>query len=553
MKLVSAALIVLLSIFLIKITFIDTKLGVESNINQGVSSHNNAKANTVSGEQIELALNELPDSSKSLVQKIIFINHNKFSKGCLKYITPSEGSLDQDLDNLLKHELINRVQAEGGSSELFEMPDDIQRLLLSSLGKDKRTEILMSVVESLNNSMPLRKNEQYFEQYLSILQNHDIIPNFEKLIVEAEAFNLGLKEVLELRKNLINLYLLSHDGDGCSRLADWFYSNENIINNLISQGHEEEALIAEYMRAIGVYETVINANFAKSIEIVSKAKKYIDGLIDSLQNMGGYTPVKEDYIQLRRDINNQLAQAYLEVADIEKAESVLLENIEQKNGLYWHNKARVYASKGDYKNAIFCTDQALEIRKNLPKNSALVMPLYLRRIQYLNYIDEYETVYNIAIALYDAEKITPESTTLNAAHILGELSRAELGLRNKEGALAHATQAKHIYMNMQSRHNAQLHLSTDRYLAYSFVSEGKALFEFARYQEALDNYLQAEIIFNNVYGQNVKNMDEVSYLYLHAAKTASKLKDQELLKQFKDKQLQQFGEDHPRTTEIMKL
>src|SRR5690606_21599300 len=137
------------------------------------------------------------------------------------------------------------------------------------------------------------------------------------------------------------------------------------------------------------------------------------------------------YKQLKRDINDQLAQTYLEIGDIDVADNILLENIDQKDGLYWHNKARVYASKGDYKNAIFCSDKAIAIKKHLPTNSPYVMPLYLRKIEYLNYLGEYENVYNMCLVLYDAENISINSKTYHAVNLLMGLARAEVAMGKK--------------------------------------------------------------------------------------------------------------------------
>ncbi|HJD59300.1 MAG TPA: tetratricopeptide repeat protein, partial [Rickettsia endosymbiont of Omalisus fontisbellaquei] len=65
-------------------------------------------------------------------------------------------------------------------------------------------------------------------------------------------------------------------------------------------------------------------------------------------------------------------------------------------------------------------------------------------------------------------------------------------------------------------------------------------------------YRKAQDIYLNLYRKNRKNVAQVSYMNLQAAKAACKKKDTPMYKAFGKPQAMEFGVKHPDTIEMFK-
>ncbi|WP_341790510.1 hypothetical protein [Rickettsia endosymbiont of Polydrusus tereticollis] len=143
--------------------------------------------------------------------------------------------------------------------------------------------------------------------------------------------------------------------------------------------------------------------------------------------------------------------------------------------------------------------------------------------------------------------------------IFTEMSRAELGLGKVAEALEHARKAKTIFINDPIRYNNNIITSPDVDLAKAFVVEGDVLAVLNKNEEAVKSYATAENIYWNNYRENMKNVDEISIMYLDAVKASCGVpKDSDIPqkfwhKKFRNHHIEKFGGDHPRSIEILNL
>ncbi|MGI4752995.1 MAG: hypothetical protein ACRYE8_04660 [Janthinobacterium lividum] len=90
-------------------------------------------------------------------------------------------------------------------------------------------------------------------------------------------------------------------------------------------------------------------------------------------------------------------------------------------------------------------------------------------------------------------------------------------------------------------------------MAKAFVAEGNALASLNKNNEAVEAYSTAENIYWNNYKENMKNVDEINNMYLNAAKASCYVPLKSFYKNFRDHHIKKFGEQHPRSIEILKL
>ncbi|MGX6960977.1 MAG: hypothetical protein ACIPMY_07295 [Rickettsia endosymbiont of Pentastiridius leporinus] len=69
----------------------------------------------------------------------------------------------------------------------------------------------------------------------------------------------------------------------------------------------------------------------------------------------------------------------------------------------------------------------------------------------------------------------------------------------------------------------------------------------------MKDYATAENIYWNNYKENIKNISEVSSMYLAAAKASCRVSSKTWYKKFCDNCIERFGKENPKTIEILKL
>jgi tetratricopeptide (TPR) repeat protein len=137
--------------------------------------------------------------------------------------------------------------------------------------------------------------------------------------------------------------------------------------------------------------------------------------------------------------------------------------------------------------------------------------------------------------------------------IYTQMSIVKLGLGNTNEALEYAKKAIEAFLKDPNRSNKDVAASPDIYLAKAFVAEGNALNSLHKYQESVTAYATAENIYWNNYRENMKNVDAISIMYLNAAKASCHVPLKSFYKNFRDHHIEKFGEQHPRSIEILKL
>ncbi|KJW03397.1 hypothetical protein REIP_1430 [Rickettsia endosymbiont of Ixodes pacificus] len=90
-------------------------------------------------------------------------------------------------------------------------------------------------------------------------------------------------------------------------------------------------------------------------------------------------------------------------------------------------------------------------------------------------------------------------------------------------------------------------------MAKTFVAEGDALVLLNQNEEAVDAYATAENIYWNNYKENMKNVYEISNMYLAAAKASCTLPKKFWYEKFRNNQIEKFGADHPNSIKILNL
>ncbi len=81
--------------------------------------------------------------------------------------------------------------------------------------------------------------------------------------------------------------------------------------------------------------------------------------------------------------------------------------------------------------------------------------------------------------------------------------------------------------------------------------QGNIYFFQNNFNQAIESYKKAQIIYFYLYRENSKNVAQVSYLYKQGAKVSCKAKDLYNYKAFGMPQVKEFGVDHPNTISMI--
>jgi len=493
---------------------------------------------------IKLAMDELKPSAKRLLGEIALVNNQGFSKELLNSITSNKDSLDNDIYQLSKFALIYNIISDE-TNPVFEMHDIIAEKVLQINGNKNNKEYIEQVANNFINSVPKSVVKGRIFRNSRTIQN-----NLEIITENAEKYDISIYKILGLKINLIVQYVNSADLHNTRKLVEWFDKNDQENNfRLWMMNNDEKTKYAAYLGIIGGYYKNC-AEHHEAIKYDIRAKKAFDevkgyesykcnviyGLTISLVELGKLQEAEEN-IKIMEDMFNQNL--------VDKADIATL----------YFAKAKLLLAQGKFDEALNQINNSINtcIENGMKSQDLYLTSRYISKTEILNNLAKYQEAYAQVKQIYDMNKPTKKEDNSVFGYIFTEMSRAELGLGKAKEALEHAQKAKAIFINDPTRPNENLNVSRDTGLAKAFAAEGDALTALKKNQEAVNSYGIADVIYYNNYGNNTKNIDEVSVMYLKAAKASCHLPNKLWYKKFGNQHIEEFGENHPRSVEIFKL
>lgn len=493
---------------------------------------------------IKLAANELSPTAKKLLNEIALVNNQSFSKEFLSYITPDKQTLDDDIYKLSKFALITNIEPNE-SNPIFEMHDVIAEKILQINRKADNEENLKQLITSLLNAIPksLVKG-RIFRAAKTVSDNIEIITQ------QAEKYNISIYKILELKLNLLIQYVTACDLTRGKILVEWFDKNEKEGNFKLSMmDNDEKGAYATYLGRIGWYY-LHWSEARKAIEYDTKAKKIFEevkgyetlksniifGLAISHIQLGNLKEAEEN-IQIMQDMFNQNL--------VEKADAATLD----------YAKAKLSVVQGKYDEALTQIDATINacISNGMKPQDSFLTGLYLIKISILNSLEKYNEALPLLNEVYNMKKPKEKEEHQIFGRIYTQISRIKLGLGDTNEALEYAKKAKATFISDPNRTHKEITASPDMYLAAAFVAEGNALASLNQFKEAVTAYATAENIYWNNYRENMKNVDEISIMYLAAVNASCQVPQKSLYKNFRNHHIEKFGSEHPRSIEILNL
>lgn len=491
---------------------------------------------------IQLAINQLSPSSRMLINRIALINNQAFSKEFLKIITDNKETLDDDLYQLTKFALIINIDA--GDNPVFEMHDIVANEIMDINGTNNK-RFLEYMVSKIVSSTPKDVIQAYIFRSGSTIQE-----NLEIISKNSEDYNIDISYSLGLSKLLLANYLESRDYYNILQQIKWFKRNDSSKKfQSLLMNNNDKATYANYLGCIGTYYTLIS-NYNEALRFFLRAQEI-------LNNLEGYQDIKFSVIfrismsyiaigQLQNAQNNIIALEKIS-SDNQDVKSIM-ERIHLAKATLFYNRANYYSALNEINKSI-----ELFIKSGVGKNSLVLTSPYLLRVAILNAIARYNDAYTQAKMMYDINKLSKKDNHEIFGRIFTQMSRAELGLGRVQEALDHSEKAIKIFIDDASRPNKNIATSYDTELAKAFFAKGDALSALGQNQHAIKEYLNAELLYWNNYQDNIKNIDEVSRLYLAAVKCGCNIENKAMYKRFHDQHLRYFGSEHPRSIEILKM
>ena len=493
---------------------------------------------------VTLALNELKPSAKQLLNKIALINNQAFSKQLLGIITDSKDTLDGDILELSKFSLISNTD-DNKENPIFEMYDIIAEKIAEINGAKNNQIYLEDIIAKFKCSIPSSVvEERIFIDKKTIRENLSII------FKSSERYNVTIYKMMDLGVYSLSSYLNIFDYYNAKKMVDWFNKNEQAGKfTLLLMDNDAKQTYARYLGLIGAYYIHKDANRNKSLEYYLKANQVLEGV--------------KNAETIKNNIFYNLAIGNIHLGNLEEAEKYIhfmeelfehkLVNESDISFLYFI-KARLACFKGQYIEALTQINNCIDvhIKLGVPIDDLFYTQLYLLKAGILNFMGKYQEAYEQAQQLYKMYKPVKQEDHEIFGRIYVQMSRAEFGLGNSNKALDYVQKAKNIFIHDRSRNNENLKASKDTNLVTVFITEGDILSSLGKLEEAISAYQQAETIYNNCLGQNLK-IEPVSLLYFKAASTALKSNDDFFYKHYLFKHEQIFGYNHPRTKELYKL
>lgn len=492
---------------------------------------------------ITLAISELSPSAQKLLNEIALINNQSFSKEFLSSITSDKDHLDDDIYNISKFALITNIEPNE-NNPIFEMHDVIVEKILQ-INENDNKENLNQLITNLLNTIPksLIKGNIF-------RKNKTVLDNIEIITQNAENYNISIYKILELKLNLLIQYVTACDLTRSKILVDWFDKNEKENNfKLLMMDNDEKGAYATYLGRIGWYYSK-NSESREAIEYFMKAKKVFEGVKE-------YGTSKSNIVFGLVISNVQLGNLKEAEANIQIMQDMFNQNLIDKTDAATldYAKAHLFLAQGKYEEALKQINATIDacIDNGMKPQDVFLTGLYLLKIDILNNLKNYNDALPLLEEVYNMKKPKEKEEYPIFGRIYTQMSIVKLGLGNNNEALEYAKKAVEAFLKDPNRSNKDVAASPDIYLAKAFVAEGNAFASINKNEDAVTAYATAENIYWNNYRENMKNVDAISIMYLNAAKASCHVPLKSFYKNFRDHHIEKFGEQHPRSIEILKL
>ncbi|WP_045799971.1 tetratricopeptide repeat protein [Rickettsia bellii] len=492
---------------------------------------------------ITLAISELSPSAQKLLNEIALINNQSFSKEFLSSITSDKDHLDDDIYNISKFALITNIEPNE-NNPIFEMHDVIVEKILQ-INENDNKENLYQLITNLLNTIPksLIKGNIF-------RKNKTVLDNIEIITQNAENYNISIYKILELKLNLLIQYVTACDLTRSKILVDWFDKNEKENNfKLLMMDNDEKGAYATYLGRIGWYYSK-NSESREAIEYFMKAKKVFEGVKE-------YGTSKSNIVFGLVISNVQLGNLKEAEANIQIMQDMFNQNLIDKTDAATldYAKAHLFLAQGKYEEALKQINATIDacIDNGMKPQDVFLTGLYLLKIDILNNLKNYNDALPLLEEVYNMKKPKEKEEYPIFGRIYTQMSIVKLGLGNNNEALEYAKKAVEAFLKDPNRSNKDVAASPDIYLAKAFVAEGNAFASINKNEDAVTAYATAENIYWNNYRENMKNVDAISIMYLNAAKASCHVPLKSFYKNFRDHHIEKFGEQHPRSIEILKL
>ena len=176
---------------------------------------------------------------------------------------------------------------------------------------------------------------------------------------------------------------------------------------------------------------------------------------------------------------------------------------------------------------------------------------YLLRAEILNALEKYQEAYAQEERFFNMHKSSNKKNSDIFGRIYTQLARSELGLGHKDKAESYIQEAIDLFISDKNRSTTSAEVLGDPDLAISYMVQGDVLSAKGMLEEAIKSYRNAQKNYFYLYQDNMKNIPQVSYLYLQGAKASCKAKDLYHYKSFARPQIKEFGTEHPNTISML--
>ncbi len=338
------------------------------------------------------------------------------------------------------------------------------------------------------------------------------------------------------------------------KLVNWFEEKDKQGEfHLLLMNDHEKSIYAGYLGTIGTYYRKRLSDYNIALQYYTKATK----ILDSTSKKESW---KFNLAYLSALSNIELGKRHEAENNIYKMEEISANGLIDKSdlGLIHRIKATVKYHQGNYEEALMEVNQGISDsikHGGIKLEDTVLTAAYISKSAILNSLKKYQEAYDQIRQVYNMHKSSKNEGHIVFGQIFTQMSRAQLGFGNAKEALDYAKKARTIFINDPSRLNnsRDIAVSPDIYLAKACVAEADALSALGQNEKAAKSYLDAENFYWNNYRENMGNVDEVSSMYLSAAKATCNLTEKAWYVKFHDQHIKQFGSDHPRSIEILNM
>jgi hypothetical protein len=495
-------------------------------------SQNNNEINT----HIELANTQLSKGAKLLLQQISLINNRSFSRNFLKLMNPTK-DVGSSVVELSKFMLIVCIDSNE-DNPIYEMHDVFSDAIKSINSNSKNREILDKIIEKTLNSIPKSMLNSYLSLSSDNLQN-----NIEIIQQNAQKYGVQLYQLMKLNRSLLGHYISSYNFYNAEKMISWFLENEqNIYTVLMS--NEEKEVYAEYLQCIGGYNRLALRNYYDATKHFTKSLKIIDQI--------------QGDINIKFSLIYQIAQSCIATGKtneaeeyIEQMESLLKQGVKDSEiGLLYLVRAKLFYYQGKYNLALIEIERDISesVNYGLKRNDLLFTSTYLMKLEILNALKKNKEALAQAHLLLSMHKNKPRNDIIFGSVYL-QLAVTLLNQNKIKQSQEYADKALLILKN--NEHNLNV-TNLDLAHLYNLIGDLSRKENQANSSvQAIDYYMKALNIYNNIYGKNKKNILLVSDFYLKGAKFACSIHDNAYTI-FSEFQINDFGLNHSNTQNMIK-